>query len=180
MNFKKNLNLLFVLINFQSIESIVLDPKVKTENIVCGVNDSDSDFKFNPSVRPNVRQTSSPILEIGLFYDQSFYDKHSNNLQDFMKSVLRQVQIIFEYPSIPQIRFVVTRLIKIESHEVPKQELLEPYFDKLCDFQFYKYWNNDKDYDLALFFSGYRFFSKFFGMVQSKGRLNALGHFIQF
>ena len=159
MNFNKDLWLLFVLfiINFHSIESLIFDRK--PNYFICGVNNSD--FIFNPKVGPTVRLTSTAIIEIGLFYDQSFYDKFSDNLQDFVKSLLRQVQIIFEYPSMnPQIRLVVTRLIQIESHEVPKQRSIDKYSRDLCEFQFNKYWKYDKDYDLALFLSGSRFYSK--------------------
>ena len=144
--------------NFQSIISVFFEPKPNDFN--CGVNDSD--FKFYPIVGPTVRQRSTAIVEIGLFYDQSFYDLHSNNLQDFLKTVLRQIQIIFEYPSMnPHIRLVVTRLIKIESYEVPKQPFIDSYVKNFCDFQYNKYWKYNRDYDLALFFSQTLFYSEF-------------------
>lgn len=125
---------------------------------ICGVNESYK--QIDEELEPNGRQTYSAIVEIGLFYDQSFYDVFEDNLQNMMRTVLRQVQIIFEYPTMKTpIRLVVTQLNKIETNQVKTDTKLLDYFDKLCWYQFLKYWEKTKPYDLALFFSGATFFS---------------------
>ena len=157
MNLNK-IKILFILFCFKLIACFTSNQTVN--DFICGVNDSD--FRFDPTLVPMVRQKSVAILEIGLFYDQYFLDRFATDFRNVMKSVMRQVQIIYQYPSMKsQIRLVVTRLTKIEVEKVAKPKLIKEYLYAFCDFQLKTYWNPHKDYDLALLFTGLELYSEF-------------------
>ena len=122
----------------------------------CAVEDTPVD---KTDVGPESRQSVSRniTIEIGLFYDKSFADRHGTDAMNMMKIVMHQTQLILQYPSMTiPIRLVVTRITRIGNRHIPNtypDHLIDPYSEWFCEWQYLNYWNRTRDYDLAILFS---------------------------
>jgi len=132
------------------------------DQFICAVNDLETLEEVKPSVL--MRQKPMAILEIAIFYDQSFYDKYSSNLNHFLRTLFRQVQIIYEYPTLTEasIRMAVTHKEKVNSNEVPLNSSIFDYRRSLCRWQFERFPPNSRNFDIAVFLSAKVFYSNYF------------------
>ena len=125
---------IIIIILFNSI-SDSLSTNITTDEannrFVCATNYSQSVINDGPQTRQRVRQEVT--LEIGLFYDHTFASYHGRDAMDMMRVVMRQTQLVFQYPSLrTRVNLVVTRVTPIKQRELNSTYLVFEYYPRFC------------------------------------------------
>lgn len=102
---------------------------------------------------PQTRQQRNAIIDLAIFYDQAFEDKFKTDLNRFLKTLMRQSQMIFNNPALTQasIRLVVTKLEKVNSNDVPYHWKHSKQKIDFCAWQNKKYPDGVRKYDIAAY-----------------------------